>query len=193
MTERLNEPIDGDLIDPPSREVEIRPGPGPFSPEERAQVVRWIEEGHSRNEIVRRTGRGNATITRIAQAHGLTFKRSDTMTAALEAGYIDKRAKRLALAEKLLTAAHRLTDQLFAPTQLIQLNNRTGEFVKLRIKEPTPQMKRDLMTSIGIATDKIADLERLDAPQEGKQAIIALVDTLRIQVTREQLGESHDD
>jgi transposase-like protein len=193
--EPASDVLTGELLAPPAvPEIEIVPQNGPFSPEERAQVVRWIEGGMSRNEIVRRTGRGNATITRIAQAHGLKFDRGgDLMTAALEASYIDKRAKRLALSEKLLEDAHRLRQQLWSPTTLVQLNNRTGEFARTKLKEPTFADKRNIMTAIGIAVDKVAELERLDAPQEGKQAVITLVDLLRIRVSQETLENPKGD
>ncbi len=178
--------VEGEVIDPPV-EIEIRQGSGPFSPEERAQVVRWIGQGVSRNEISRRTGRGVATITRVAKAEGLTFGAAEMMRPALEAQGLTLRARRLALAERLLEDAHRLREQLWRPSMIVQLNYKTGEFVTKKIKEPTAGDKRNLMTAVGIAVDKVAELERLDAPQEGKQAIIALVDNLRIQVSRDEL------
>lgn len=168
------------------KDIEVRPGVGAFAPDERAQVIKWIARGMSRNEIARRTGRGVATITRIAQAEGLTFNRTEMMGPALEAQGITLRARRMALAEALLNDAHRLRKQLWEPSMIVQLNYKTGVFVKQKIKEPTAGDKRNLMTALGIAVDKIAELERLDAPQEGKQAIIALVDTLRISLSRDE-------
>ena len=179
--------LEGELIQPASYEIEVPFGKGPFSPEEKEQVCRWIRAGASRNSLMRRTGRGAATISRLAAAAGLTFKGNDVYDPADEVKHLNARAKRLDLRDKLLEDAHRLRVQLWKPTTLVQLNNRTGEFARTRLHEPTFADKRNIMTAIGIAVDKVADLERLDAPQEGKQAIIALVDLIRLQVPKQAL------
>lgn len=189
--DRLNRPngpvIEGEVIDPDDepKEIEIVHGTGSFSPEEREQVVRWIGQGVTRNEISRRTGRGVATITRIAQAEGLSFSGAEMMRPALERQGLDLRARRLALADGLLDDARRLREQLFKPSMIYWPDYKTGGVIKQKIKEPTAADKRNLMTAIGIAVDKVAELERLDTPQEGKLAVIALVDNLRIQVARD--------
>ena len=54
---------------------------GPVQPEERARVEGLIRDGVPRNEIARRTGLGAATVSRIADAAGLTFDRSATAEA----------------------------------------------------------------------------------------------------------------
>jgi hypothetical protein len=164
-------------------DIEIRPGSGAFAPDERAQVIKWITRGVSRNQIARLTGRGVATITRIAQAEGLSFSRADMMGPAHEAISLSLRTRRLELRDKLLEDTHRLREQLWKQTKLIQLNYKSGEFVSIRLKEPTFADKRNIATAIGIFVDKLAILESLDAPQENKQAIIALLDNVRIQVS----------
>ena len=193
-TERLNdaEPVEGEVIDPPT-EITIVPQAGPFSPEERAQVVEWIKAGVSRNEIKRRTGRGGATITRIAQDNGLTFSPAEMMRPALEAQALDKKAKRIKLAELLLDDAFKLREQLFKPTTIYFFDYKSGKVYKQKIKEPQPKDKRDLATSIGILVDKVAGLEALDRPQEGRQAIVTLVDNLRLQVAKEIHNDSQGD
>src|SRR5260221_6135716 len=80
---RLN--IPPELLDEPGEhDIDVEPGTGPFSPDERRQVVKWIAAGHSRNQLVKRTGRGGATITRIAQAAGLKFTGAQMLTTAHE-------------------------------------------------------------------------------------------------------------
>ena len=182
-TERLNA-VEGEVIDPP-KEIAIAFGSGPFSPEEREQVVRWIKAGLSRNEIKRRTGRGGATITRIAQDNELTFSPAEMMRPALEAQGLNMRARRLALAEKLLEKAHRLTEELDKPGMLYFPDYKNSAAIRVKIKRLQPDQVRNLMTAIGIAVDKVAELERLDTPQEGKTAILALVDNLRLNVAKE--------
>jgi hypothetical protein len=183
--DELTAPFEGEVIDPPAEvpDIEIRPGSGMFAPDERAQVIKWIARGVSRNQIARQTGRGVATITRIAQAEGLSFSRADMMGPALEAQSLSLRTRRLELRDKLLEDTHRLREQLWKPSKLVQLNYKSGEFVSIRLKEPQFADKRNIATAIGIFVDKLAILESLDAPQENKQAIIALLDNVRIQVT----------
>ena len=179
-------PVEGEVIDPPAdtEDIEIRPQAGPFAPDERLQVIRWISRGtYSRNQIAKKTGRGVATITRLAQAEGLSFSRADMMGPAHEAISLSLRTRRLELRDKLLEDTHRLREQLWKQTKLIQLNYKSGEFVSIRLKEPTFADKRNIATAIGIFVDKLAILESLDAPQENKQAIIALLDNVRIQVS----------
>lgn len=184
VMDELTAPLEGEVIDPPVEDIEIVPRVGPFSPDERAQVIRWIARGtHSRNQIAKLTGRGVATITRIAQAEGLSFNRADVLGPAHEAASLSLRTRRLELRDKLLEDTHRLREQLWKPTKLVQLNFKTGQFVSIKIKEPQFADKRNIATAIGIFVDKLAVLEQLDAPQENKQAIIALLDNVRIQVS----------
>ena len=184
--------LDGELIDPDRAEIDVPYGKGPFSPEETAQIGRWIAKGVSRNELVRRTGRANATLTRLAQANGWEYNRTRALSSALASRVMDFRTERQDLKEKLLNDARRLREQLWRPTELVMLNNRTGEFARTILTEPNFADKRNIMTAIGIAVDKVTDLERLDAPQEGRQAIITLVDSLRLTVKLDK-GEALTD
>lgn len=195
------EPIDGEVTGaetlpaeaagprPDDPEVEIIPATGPFSPEEEGQVVRWIGQGVNRNEIARRTGRGKATVTRVAQRHGLTFAPSDIAKVARERLASDNRARRVELGRLLLEDAHKMREQLWRPTEYLFAMQKTGEVVREKLREPHPGDKRNLMTAIGIAVTKIAELEALDTPNEGKEAIISLVDQLRVTQVNVQINE----
>ena len=181
--------LTGDLIDPEDEEINIRRGKGPFSPDEERQIGRWIAANVARNEIVRRTGRANGTISRLAKKNGWEFNRTKAMVPALIARTGDLRAKRLDLKEKLLDDSLRLRAQLWEPCELVMLNNRTGEFARTMLGEPNFADKRNIMTAVGIAVDKHADLERVDAPQDGKNAIIELATIMRLTVPLDAEGK----
>lgn len=81
--------------------------------EERAEIRRLHAEGHGRNEIARRIGRGTRTVSIIAEAYGLTFDRTRTAIAT-EARVIDAKARRAALVQRAYARAEKLFQRLEA-------------------------------------------------------------------------------
>lgn len=177
--------VSGPVIDPPQEEFDVPHATGPFSPQERVQVARWIGQGVPRNEIARRTGRGVATISRVAEAEGLTFNRADMMGPALAAQGFDMRRRRQAQQAKIHDRIDEMLEEMAGPGTIYFPDYKNGRSIKVKTDRVTPENKRNLSVSIGIMIDKAIDYERLDAPQEGRQAIIALVDTLRLSVKLE--------
>lgn len=155
---------------------------------DRMQILDMIDQGMSRNDIVRATGRGSGTVSKIAAEHGRTFDRTSTK-AATRARQADLEADRLALAEELLSDARMMRRQLWEPSvtkQAMVVGDGGGaahvETVEIAHPEPPFSDKQRIMTSVGIATDKVLAISKHDvkADEGGEQSmLVQLVDTLR--------------
>lgn len=162
--------------------------PPPLTDDERQRIIDLVEQGVTRNEIARQLGRSGGTITSVAQAAGLTFDRSATKTAT-RARRADLETQRLALAEELIGDARKLRQQLWEPAitkQVVTVGYGPGlsrpEEVVMRHDEPTFADKQRIMTSIGIATDKVLAISKHDvkADEGGEMTmLVGLVDSLR--------------
>ena len=139
----------------------------PLSPAERQQIEDALRAGKSRNQVSRESGRGLGTVTRIAQAAGIALDRSATKPAT-EAKVADVRARLAELAVLLVEDAHRLHGQIFAPHMAFSFGGRDNTYEEHEIPEPTARDKQALMTSIGIAVQRAAEIVRRDAPELGE-------------------------
>ncbi|MCT9090601.1 hypothetical protein N4G70_17310 [Streptomyces sp. ASQP_92] len=77
----------------------------PITDRDRDAVRRLHAEGKSRNHIARTTGRGAATVSKIAGELGLTFSGGARVAAATEAHRQDSAARREQLADEALDGA----------------------------------------------------------------------------------------
>jgi hypothetical protein len=159
--------------------------PGPFAPDEREQVIVLIKRGVARNEIARRTGRDGSTITRVAQVAGLAFDRGRVTAPARAAAASDLSLRRLAIGAKMADHLERLVDELHKPLTIRRINTRTGASEIVKLPQPDPAMKRDLAIAAGILADKLGHILTVNAPQEGRAAIIGLFESLKLTVAAE--------
>ncbi|MEU4777478.1 helix-turn-helix domain-containing protein [Micromonospora sp. NPDC023633] len=136
--------------------------PRPVTEADHEQVRELHAEGLSRNAIAEQLGRSGRTISRIADKLGLTFDRERTR-AATEAKKDDARAKRAALAVRLLDDAERLRQQLWQPAHYVDHGGKEYERVDWTLNEPTFSDKRNIMQSVGMAIDKAVRLDEYDA------------------------------
>lgn len=126
---------------------------GPVQPEERARVVELIKAGMARNEIARETKLGAATITRIAQAEGLSFDRSQT-AAAVEARKVDLAAERVRLLERMLANGHAAMDTVEGPVVVYNFGGKDNTYREKRFEKAPLALRKDAQTTAGIAFDK---------------------------------------
>ncbi len=117
----------------------------------------------SRNKIAELIGRDGRVVSRIAAELGINFAGRERTRAATEAKVIDARAKRAALANKLLDDAERLRGQLFAQCKVYNFGGKDNTFEQATIDEPSFRDKRDLMGAIGLAIEKAVRLDEYDA------------------------------
>lgn len=130
------------------------------------EQVKALHAQHlSRNEIARRLNRSPHTITKIAKELGLSFARGDSpgLREATEARRADARARRAALAIKLLDDAERMRQQLFAPLLVYNFGGKDNTFNQHEIPEPGPRDKRDLMQAISLAIERSVRLDEYDS------------------------------
>jgi hypothetical protein len=143
----------------------------------RRAILRDIREGQlSRNAVARKHEVAAGTVTKIAHSAGIfdAFDRSRTMRAT-EAAQIDAAAERARLRDLLLADAHRLRAMLWEPCRLHNFGGKDNTYNSVDLPEPDFKGKRELMTSVGIAVDKIV---RLDAKDDGIEAAAGLISKL---------------
>jgi len=150
----------------------------PLTDDEKAVIVEAIEAGEPRNEIARRHQRSAGTITRIAQAHGLSFDRSKTKTAT-QAKVADNEAALAELRAELIADARRLRAELWEPCvekkpMVVSDGAQVGshvEVVEVHYDRPPFADKQRIMTSVGIAVDKAIGIDRHSRRDEDQSAV----------------------
>lgn len=144
--------------------------PAALDPDKRAAILDDIEAGLGRNDIARRHDVGQATVTRVAAAEGITdaWDRSATQRAT-ELRAIDVKARQSDLAQLLIEDAHRLRRMIWEPVTIYKFGGKDNTLNSVDLDEPDFEGKRNLMTSIAIAVDKVGVLTRDDS--EGLAAV----------------------
>ncbi|GGW41268.1 helix-turn-helix domain-containing protein [Streptomyces xantholiticus] len=125
----------------------------PVTDEDRAKVRELHAQGLSRNEIARRTGRGQRTVSYMAQQMGLVFDctRTEEATRHRAAQLAERRA---ILAEALHDDAERLTEQLWEPAIVHSFGGKDNTFERRELPEPPADAKKNLMAAAGMAIDR---------------------------------------
>ena len=156
--------------------------PTPLDPDKRADILADIEAGHGRNAIARRHDVGQATVTRIAASEGITdaWDRSASQRAT-ELRMVDVQERRSELAQLLIEDAHRLRRMLWEPVTVYKFGGKDNTLNSVDLDEPDFEGKRNLMTSIAIAVDKVAVLTRDDS--QGLAAVDAWLRSLGVGAT----------
>jgi transposase-like protein len=157
--------------------------PPPLDPDKRAAIADAIRDGGRRNEIARQFEVSPSTVTNIATQEGLTdaFDRTATKRAT-EAKNADVAARRAELKKLLVEDAHRLRAQLWEPCRMHSFGGKENSYNFVDLEQPTFEQQRNIMTSVGIAVQRVADLEKLDmggGVEEAAGLIRDLVDSIR--------------
>ena len=97
---------------------------------------------------------------------------------ATEARLIDYRAKRAQIREQLARDTIRLQAQLWQPCVMRKFGGKDNTLGEVDLPEPTFEDKRNIMTTIGIAVDKMAVLDRADAEADQGKATGGLLERL---------------
>jgi transposase-like protein len=96
-----------------------------------------------------------ATIRSWARKGNVETKANENRSAVVVGNRLTIEARKQALADGLLEDAMRLRGQLFAPTMVHSFGGPDHNFDEARINEPTFRDKQAILTTIGIAVDKI--------------------------------------
>lgn len=129
--------------------------------EKAAALALYAEQGPT--AVTDAMGIPKATVTSWAQANGVRTVRNENAAARVEAARLTFEERRVELAHGLLDDVARLRAQLFAPVvqrQAMTVSDGKDlgshvEIVDIRLDEPTFSEKKALLTSIGIAVDKV--------------------------------------
>lgn len=128
--------------------------------DDRAQVRALHAQGLGRNEIARRIGRAQRTVSVIAQDLGLEF--DVTMTEDATRHRVAQLAeKRAILADALVDDALRLSEQVWQPATIHSFGGKDHTYNSRNVDEPLAIDKRALMAA---ATSAAAQSLRLVPP-----------------------------
>ena len=142
----------------------------PLTEAERERIADLLRAGKTVREVRDETGRGLGTIYRVAQAEDIDLGRSEVKTAT-DAKLADIRARMTRLADGLTEDAERLRAQLFAPHTAYSFGGRDNVYSEHEINEPSPRDKQALLTSIGIAVDKVRQITESQDDKAGLSAV----------------------
>lgn len=101
-----------------------------------------------------RLGIPKGTVARWAKETGVETVSNAKNATAVEASHIHFAQRRTDLAHGLLDDVEKLRDQLFAKAKVHHFD-KDGDFHEAELDEPTFGDKRAILTSIGIAVDKV--------------------------------------
>lgn len=147
----------------------------PMSQETRARAAALHAEGVSRNEIARRIDVDPATVTRWAQAEGLSFDRSKT-EAATAAHSFDLRAARLRLAEKMTANAERSLAAVDEGYLVYSFGGKDNRYNEHRLAEAPLSARREAQTIAAIAFDKLTRAE--ESTSGAVEGVVSLIGVL---------------
>lgn len=114
-------------------------------------------EGYGRNRLARELGFPPVKISRTAEYLDLTFDRSK-VEAATKARLADLAERRALLAEDLLSDAEKLRAQMWEPTTVYSFGGKDNTYEDHTFDEAPAAEKRALMSTAGMAIDRVLKL-----------------------------------
>jgi hypothetical protein len=131
--------------------------PGIASKDRHDELIRLHTEGLGRNAIAREMGLAPAVVSRTAEHLGLTFDRS-RIEAATKARVADLAERRALLAEDLMSDAEKLRAQMWEPTTVYSFGGKDNTYEEHEFPEAPASEKRALMSTAGMAIDRMLKL-----------------------------------
>ena len=157
--------------------------PPRLDPDLRQQIAEAIRDGGKRNEVARQFGVSVGSVTKIAQEDvgREAFDRSATKNATA-ARVADSRARRAAIASRLLDEAVAAMDDMHKPALVYAFGGRDNEYNEHLLDRPSFSDRRNLMTIAAVAIDKHVVLERHDSAaghDDAKSMLSGIAEGLR--------------
>ena len=147
-------------------------GHRPWTPDEDTRLRELHGQGQALHTIARTMGRSKDTISRKAQALGLSWSRERTAAAA-QAVAVDNRARRQAIIATLYTRVEEFLEQVTLPHLVFSFGGKDNTYEERLLDRPPTGDIRNLMQSASIALQRARDLEELDAVDNGLPAVDA--------------------
>lgn len=163
----------------------------PVTDDEREEIIALIRSGLSRSDIVKRTGRGSSTITRIAASidHDWLSQADARTQSSLVRAHNARSAysaeRRAGIAARLTEEAELLLDQLHEPHVAFNFGGKDNDYNEHEMAEPPIESKRALIQATREAMRTVIDISRHDTKADENNAaglVTALVDSLRASV-----------
>lgn len=117
-------------------------------------VRRLHAAGLGRNDICRETGRSAHLVSAIAAELGLHFPRGPEVEAAMETRRAQLAERRMLTAEILQAKVEKLLDKMDAPTVVYAFGGKDNEFNSETLPEPPADVRKALMSTVGMAIDR---------------------------------------
>jgi hypothetical protein len=161
-----------------------------ISDDQRAEVIRLFDEGLSRNEIARRTGVSQGSVTSICAAADRRFDRAATKDAQA-ARVVDLAAARIDLAVRLKDAANAMLDMIDQPFTVYAFGGRDNTFNSAELDSAPVDARRTIVTSAAIVFDKLTKI--VESTPEGLGAADSLLDQVVAGLQRFDADGDDDD
>lgn len=143
--------------------------------------------GKSRNAIAKEAGVSVGSVTNICKKAGLDFDRTHTR-AAVAAHAIDMKAARQQLMFDLMGDAQRLRQQLWQPAKVISFGGKDNTLAETTLDEPQFVDKKNILSAVGIAVDRVVKLEAIDASSQELTAVDAWLNHMTAGATENKNG-----
>ena len=153
------------------------PRPNPVTQADYDRVKELHAQGLSRNEIARRSGRSQRTVSRLAAEMGLSFERAGATAKATEAKKADGAARRAQLQADALAAAQKLMGQMFSPTVVFNFGGKENDYNSREHPEPPFADKRNIATAIqalAATALKLAEYDKATGNEDEKSMLVDL-------------------
>lgn len=149
-----------------------------YTDEQKAEALRiYVEQGPT--AASQAIGANKGTITRWAKNAGLRTNVTPNTQAATAAASAQAKQRRTELAMLLLEDAHKLRQQLWQPATVHAFGGKDNTYEEHELPEPTFVDKKNILSAVGVAVDRVVKLEQLDAtPGDGAQAAESVLDKL---------------
>ncbi len=154
----------------------MRPPRGPVQAHVRAKVLDLHSKGLGRNEIAKLTGIGAASVTRIVQADGGSFDRSKT-EQAVKARQVDMASLRGQVAQKLLTRANELLDEMDDPFLAFNFGGKDNTYEEHLLERAPVEARHTMIRAAATAMRTHTDLVKFDSDQ-GQARAESLLDAI---------------
>lgn len=135
----------------------------------KARILELCRQGVTRNEIARQVGVSTSSVSGIVQRAGLSFDTSG-IKAATEARQTRLRAARASTAEKLLTKANELLDEIDEPFLAFNIGGKDNIYTEHELEHAPTVDKKNLVQAASTALGRHLDLERYDTDEGARDA-----------------------
>lgn len=135
--------------------------PQKYSPSQQAEALR-LYETHGPTAVQKKLGIPKGTVTRWAKRDGLETVSVERTRAATQAAAVYSKARRDELKALLLDDAHRLREQLWKPTKVINFGGKDNTLASTILDEPLFADKKNIMSSVSIAVGSAMKIDQAD-------------------------------